>query len=564
MNAPPVSSPPAVAPERGDVVNVAACLPQIAAAQPERLALAEPAGAGGRYRELTYRQLDEQSDQVARGLAAIGIGQGVRAVLMVPPGPHFFSLAFGMAKAGVVPVMIDPGLPRKHLAACIDEAAPEAFIGSPKAHVARALFGWGQRTVGMNVVVGGSRVWGGRAGVSWSEVLRRGAEARGPALAPTRAEDVAAILFTSGSTGVPKGAVYTQANFAAQVAAIREIAGLGDAEIDLPTFPLFALFDPALGMSTVVPQMDFTRPARANPRRILRALTARRVTNMFASPALLRTLVRYAVPAGERVWGLRRIVSAGAPVSPALVKELLQLMPNGKVVTPYGATEALPVAVIESDEILRVGARSAAGQGICVGRPVAGVDVAIIPLHDEPIGVWRDELRLPPPTRGEIVVRGPQVTRSYWGRPQADALAKIPTADGVGFWHRMGDVGAFDDEGRLWFCGRKAHRVVLADGHVLFSVACEGVFNAHPAVRRSALVGVTLGGETHSIVCVERDPAAGAWPRLATALRALGQACPETQRIHHFLAHPGFPVDIRHNAKIDREALALWARGRVS
>lgn len=557
------------------MVNIAACLPSMAATAPDAIAVCMPTRRtrGGRvhYKRITYQELDQQSDVVARGLTALGIGQGVRAVLMVPPGPHFFALTFGMAKAGVVPVMVDPGLPLPHLKQCLAEAEPQAFIGSPKAHVARVLFGWGRLTIRKKLTVGGSGWWGG---ISWSRLLAAGRAKQGPALAATRADDVAAILFTSGSTGVPKGAVYTHGNFAGQVQALRSIAQVAPGEVDLPTFPLFALFDPALGMTTVVPQMDFTRPAAANPQRLVQAMADEGVTNMFASPALVGALVRWALPRKQSMHGLKRVVSAGAPVSPQIVQQMVSLMgPGGRVVTPYGATEALPVACIDSREIFTCGDRTATGEGVCVGKPVPGTDVAIIAISDEPVSKWDESLRVPAGTWGEITVRGPQVTRSYWARPHATELAKINAAEGGGFWHRMGDIGYFDSEGYLWFCGRKSHRVVQGD-RVWFSVASEGVFNAHPWVKRTALVGVKRADKTQPVMCVELDvdalgkaaakKVAAKKPELPLRLRqellALGGAHEQTRDIQHFLLHPGFPVDIRHNAKIGREALAVWAQ----
>lgn len=559
------------------MVNIAACLADMAAQQPDAVAVCMPAGrkadGGVAYKRTTYRDLHHQSDVIAKGLTAVGVGQGVRAVLMVPPGPNFFALTFGMAKAGVVPVMVDPGLPLKHLRTCINEAQPHAFIGSPKAHAARLLFGWGRPTVKVNVTVGGGALWGGARGLGWKRLVRLGERSVDSAIANTRAEDVAAILFTSGSTGVPKGAVYTHGNFAGQVELLRRISNVRPGEVDLPTFPLFALFDPALGMTTVVPQMDFTRPAAANPELLVQAMADEGVTSMFASPALVSALVRWALPRKQNLYNLQRVVSAGAPVPAKVVAQMVSLMkPGSRVVTPYGATEALPVTCIDNTEILERGDRSAQGAGVCVGKPIAGVDVAVVPIADDPISIWNDDLRLPVGVLGEIVVSGPQVTRSYWGRPEATVLAKIPCADGHRFWHRMGDVGYFDAEGYLWFCGRKSHRVIKDANTTYFTIPCEGVFNAHPLVRRTALVGVRKKGALIPVVCVELETDA----KHATArkhvpsaslrddLLTLGAAHAHTRDLTQFLVHPGFPVDIRHNAKIGRETLAVWAQERLS
>ncbi|HEX4383084.1 MAG TPA: fatty acid CoA ligase family protein [Myxococcales bacterium] len=518
------------------VVNIAACLPEIAARRPDDVAISHPIGSlpggGIRYRRVTYRQLDEESSAMARGLISNGIGRGVRAVLMVPPGPDFFALAFAMAKAGVVPVVIDPGIGRKHLKACIDEAEPEAFVGIPRAHAARALFGWGKRTLRKLVSVGGP----------WPFALRLPTLPGAPVLAETLAGETAAILFTSGSTGPPKGVVYTHGNFAAQIEILRGIAGLGAGEIDLPTFAPFALFDPALGMSTVVPQMDFSRPARVDPARLVAAIRQEKVTNMFCSPAVLDRLARF----GARLPSLRRVICAGAPVQRKVLRNFSLLLTDGaQVLTPYGATEALPVANVGSARLL-----AEARPGTCVGRPVPGVEVAIIPISDAPLA---DVVRISAGEIGEIAVRGAAVTRSYWNRPEAMALAKISAPDGT-FWHRMGDAGYVDSSGDLWFCGRKSQRVVLAGGTTLFTDPCEAVFNAHPKVRRSALVGVRGA----PVMCIELEE-----PGVAVdELQAL--AARHGLPLQTFLFHPSFPVDARHNAKIRREELAAWASTRLA
>jgi acyl-CoA synthetase (AMP-forming)/AMP-acid ligase II len=246
-----------------------------------------------------------------------------------------------------------------------------------------------------------------------------------------------------------------------------------------------------------------------------------------------------------------------------VVERAYRMLPDGaQVWTPYGATECLPVAVIEGREILALRARSDAGGGICVGRALAQNRVRVIRIDDAPIAQWSDDLLLPDGEIGEITVAGPTVTRGYFGREAATRLAKI--RDGEHIVHRMGDVGYFDAEGRLWYCGRKSHRVVTRVG-TLFTETIEGVFNAHPAVRRSALVGVGPVLDRMPVVCIELLPGqpAGDWPAISDALRALGAQHAASRGIDVFLRHAGFPVDIRHNAKIGRELLTAWATTRV-
>ena len=540
--------------------NIAAALPAMAALQPDRMAIAWPDGRGG-FSERTFRELDEDSDRLATALTRYGIARGTRTVLMVPPNLDFFALTFALFKAGIVPVMVDPGMGLESLKACLAEAEPEAFIGIPKAHAARVVLGWGKDTIRLRVTAGRRLFWGGTTLAK----LRAGTEDHVVVPVETSADEIAAILFTSGSTGVPKGAVYTHGNFLAQVELLRETYGIEPGEIDLPTFPLFALFDPALGMSAVIPEMDPSRPAKADPKKILIAIERYGITNTFGSPALLHRVGSYGAARGVKLRTLRRVISAGAPAQPAVLERFSRMLPVGaQIHTPYGATEALPISSIGSRSILAETAdQTQLGRGVCVGRPVVHTDVRVIGIDDEPIPTWSNDLELPAGEVGEFTVKGSQVTRSYYGRDRATALAKIVDPEG-GFWHRMGDVGYVDDLGRLWFCGRKAHRVEL-EGETLYSLQCEGVFNAHPEVYRTALVGVQRDGRTLPVLCVELcgDRTVDR-TKMETELRATAAGNERMRSIDTFLFHDDFPVDTRHNAKIFREKLAIWAARQLS
>ncbi len=542
-------------------VNIASHLDAMAERQPYTLAVVFPQGRDrqGRvsYTHFTYRQLNDECARIAHGLQQFGIGRGVRAVLMVKPSLEFFALTFALFKAGAVPVLIDPGMGVRNLGQCLAEAEPQAFIGVPKAHAARVVLGWGRSTIRACVTVGPRWFWGG---VTLERVRQLGGAGRFEP-ARTTSDELAAILFTSGSTGVPKGAVYTHGIFAAQVDILRRLYGIQPGEIDLQTFPLFGLFAPALGMTTIVPDMDATRPAQVDPRKIIEAIDNFGVTNLFGSPALLNRVGRFGVAHKIKLPSLKRVLSAGAPVSAEIMERFTALLsPGVEVHTPYGATEALPVCSIGSAEVLgETRKMTNQGAGVCVGRPVAEAQVKIIRISDEPIPVWSDQLVLAAGQIGEIVVKGPMATRAYYHRPEATALAKI--ADGDTFWHRMGDIGYLDAQGRVWFCGRKSHRVATAQG-TLFTIPCEAVFNTHPKVYRTALVGVGAPGNARPVLCVELEKAAQAIDK--NDLRALAASQPHTAKIDTFLVHPAFPVDIRHNAKIFREKLAIWAARKLA
>ena len=304
------------------VVNIAYRLRDTARRMPYKRAVVYPVGRDryGRatYAHLTFEQLERESDGLAAGLAAMGIQRGTRTVLMVKPGIEFFVLIFAMFKCGAVPVVVDPGMGPRRMLECLESTRPEAFIGIPLAHLLRICFPRYFRSVLTTVTVGSKFFWGGAtfAGLCarpWQPFK----------LAATTRDETAAILFTTGSTGPAKGVIYTHGNFDAQIDQIQSHFHIGEDEIDLPTFPLFALFDPALGMTAVIPDMDPRKPAHVDPEKIIEPILNHGVTNMFASPALLNRVGSFGSKRHVRLPSLRRVVSAGAPVAPAIIEQFL-------------------------------------------------------------------------------------------------------------------------------------------------------------------------------------------------------------------------------------------------
>ncbi len=527
--------------------NISSLITSRAAAAPSQPAVVH------RGRAVTFGELEADVALLAAGLRRAGIRPGTRTALMVTPSPEFVALTFALYRAGAVTVLIDPGIGLASMKRCLAEAAPEAFAGIPKAHMARLLFGWA-KTSRINITAGRRLFWGGYD-LDGLRALGRGATAPDPADTP----ETASINFTSGSTGAPKGAVYTHAMLAAQAAMLKEYFSIEPGFCSVPTFPLFALFDVALGMTIVIPEMDFTRPAAADPEMLGRLINGHKAVQLFGSPALLDTLGRYGEKSGLKLPSLRRVISCGAPVSAAVIGRISKMLePGTPVYTPYGATEALPVACISGAEL----AGLPPGPGVCVGKPWPGVEAFIIKITDSPITDWSPDLVVKDGEIGEITVKGPIVSPCYHSRPDGDALAKIRGEDGA-VYHRMGDAGWKDAGGRLWFCGRKSHRVITEAG-TLFTIPCEAVFNAHPEVRRTALVGVGPAGRQTPVLCVELEAGRRPTTALTNELLSLGAAQPHTGAIKTILYHPGFPVDIRHNAKISREKLALWAAERLN
>ena len=546
-----------------ETFNIASRLSRMARTIPYHRAVVVPSGRTPQgqvtYAHLTFRQLDQESDCLAHGFNHIGIGEGTRTIMMVRPCLEFFVLIFALFKTGAIPVVVDPGMGLRRMAACYRQTQPEAFIGIPPAHLLRLLLPWFFKGIKTKVTVGKRYFWGG---TTYSRIRSRPWTPY--QVARTHRDQTAAILFTTGSTGPAKGVVYTHGVFDAQIRHIQSHFNITAGEIDLPTFPLFALFDPALGMTAVIPDMDPTRPAKVDPDNIIRPIIDHGVTNMFASPALLNRVGAHGKQQKIKLPSLKRVVSAGAPVAPSNIAQFSALLRSQALIhTPYGATEAVPVLSIASDEILNeTRPHSEKGYGICVGRPINDILVHIITISDDPIADWSDDLLVPDGEIGEITVKGDVVTQHYFNAPKADALAKVN--DGDAMWHRMGDLGWRDHKGRIWFCGRKSHRVITAAGS-LYTIPCEAIFNNHPHVYRSALVGVGRAPKQTPVVCIEVMPEAASVNReaLKKELLQLAAGGPSTQSINTILFHDAFPVDIRHNAKIFREKLARWAQGQI-
>lgn len=546
--------------------NIAAYLPAMAKKHPNQRAIVISKGrdSAGRmlHSHITYQELDRESNRLANGLLSSGFKEGERVALMVPPSFDLFIASFALFKAGLVPVFVDPGLGIKNLKSCLERAGAQHFIGIPKAHIARCLFGWNRGKWRKIITVGKYKIWG--QGTLSS--LIESSPSHELTVSLDSGDKTAAILFTSGSTGAPKGAVYSHTNFCAQVEALKARFEVQEGEIDLCTFPLFALFAPALGMTAVVPEMNFTKPGDVDPEKIFKGIETFGVQNMFGSPALLRRVAEAAALEEKSFPSLRRVISAGAPVPGEVIETLKKsLGKDCKIFTPYGATEALPVAIANMAETLKeTGELTNKGAGVCVGEVVPGLELKIIKISDSPITKWSDELCLKQGEIGEIVVSGKQVTKSYFNNKEATSLAKIYDNGSRKIYHRMGDLGYFDKKGRLWFCGRKSHRVPIQEKTV-YTVPGESIINTLPKVARSAIVGVGKGDRRRAVLCIESKSiqSPSNQGELREEIKTLCKKYPQTENIEEVLFHKKFPVDIRHNSKIFREKLAVWAEGNL-
>jgi acyl-CoA synthetase (AMP-forming)/AMP-acid ligase II len=512
-------------------------------------------------KKISFHELNAKADVYAHFFTSQGLHPGDIVILMVTPSIDFICLTLALFKIGTPIVLIDPGMGYKNLLRCIERVAPKYLVGIPKAVLFSKIFSAPFQSVEKTFCRGNSLGFFGRD----ISTLNENAAKEYPVYHPADS-DLAAIIFTTGSTGPPKGVRYEHSIFSAQLRLIKEYYAIGPADIDQPAFPLFALFSAALGACAVLPDMNPTQPARVDAEKFIASIKKHRVTYSFGSPAIWNVVSRYCQERKIVLDSIRKVLMAGAPVPYELLRRMRDILPaEALVFTPYGATESLPIVSIESHEVIgETWRQSRLGKGTCVGRPLPGIDMKIITISDEPLHQLTEDMLESVGTIGEIIVRGGVVTRAYENNPAETELAKI--VDGDTLWHRMGDVGYFDDAQRLWFCGRRAHRVVMAD-KTLYSVPCEAIINEHPDVYRSALVGIKNSRERHETIPVivvepKKDRKINSKKLLKEIKEIAGQS-ELTWEINHFLIHHDFPVDIRHNAKIFREKLALWAQKKL-
>ncbi|RWX46179.1 Acyl-CoA synthetase (AMP-forming)/AMP-acid ligase II [Candidatus Electrothrix aarhusensis] len=538
--------------------NIGAALHKAAAERKDAVALVT--GKNGKYQQWTFQEVLANSNRYANTLQKKGVQRGDRVMLMVRPSMEFICLTYALFQLGAVVILIDPGMGYKNLLLCIGSVQPKVLIAIPQVHLFSRLFRKPFVTVERRFCVGtpllglcGTSMQGAacKAGTDFTAVS-------------TQEDELAAIIFTTGSTGPPKGVQYTHGIFYHQLQQIRNYYGIGPDDVDQPGFPLFALFATALGAAAVIPDMDPTRPAEVDPAKFIRSIQDKQVSYSFGSPAIWNVVSRYCIDQHITL-PVRKVLMAGAPVSGELIERMQRIMPeDGEVYTPYGATESLPSTSITGREILEeTWAQTRIGKGTCVGRPLPGMRVKIIKPVDNPLADWNEVEVLSNGNIGEIVVKGPVVTQAYDHNEEETRMAKIPDAEGGGLWHRMGDMGYLDEQGRLWFCGRKAHRILTEDGP-MYTICCEAIFNEHPEVFRSALVGLGEPGKQQPVLTVElyaKKPEDE--KRLCAELQQLARSNPLTSSIEIFMIFSVFPVDIRHNAKIFREKLAVWVQQRM-
>ena len=511
------------------------------------------AAPGGGERHVSWRQLDDRVRRIAAGLASVGVRKGQRVSVLVPPGPTLTAVVYACLRMGAVVVVADAGLGVKGLSRAVRGAWPDVVIGEARGLGAARVLGW----PGLRISVGRlPRASARLLGVSHSlaSILERGTGA--PMPVEPAADDPAAILFTSGSTGPAKGVAYSHRQLSALRDALAEhFAITGDTGL-VTGFAPFALLGPALGTRSATPAMDVSAPRTLTAQAVAAAVRASASQIVFLSPAAILNVVSTAdalsVDDRRVLATVRTFLSTGAPVGEPLLAAAAALMPNAEPHTPYGMTECLLVT-----DVTLAGIRAAAAapdRGVCVGLPIGANRVLIGALDAAGRAVGAPSST--PGVLGEVVISAAHLKTAYdrlWLTDRV-ALAGTP-ADGR--WHRTGDVGHLDAEGRLWIEGRLPHVLVTADGP-LAPVGPEQQIEGSELVRRAALVGIGPAGLRQAVAVVETVPAVTrpglASPEVTADIRERSGVA-----LVAVLAVPSLPTDIRHNSKIDRTRLSAWA-----
>ena len=506
-------------------------LERLARDNPHGLALAEPVG-DGQWRTVTWRLLGRNVDLLAKGLAAKGIRRGDRVAVLITPGADLLAVVYACWRIGASVVVTDAGLGVRGIHRALRGAAPQHLIAIPKAMALVRAMRLPGRRIGTGELV---------------EIARLGA-AHHELPPPPGGDDEAVVAFTSGSTGPAKGVVYRHRQVQGTRDVLREHYGITDRDALVAAFAPWAVLGPALGIPSSIPDMDVTSPRTLTATAFADSVRAVDGTLVWASPAALAAILETASALTdadvESLGSLRLVMGAGAPVSAALLHGMARICVNADVRTPYGMTEVLPVTDVSIGEIDEAGA----GDGVLVGRAVPGVEVRISAVDSD--GIASGGLSDAPDVLGEIVVRAPHQKDRYdrlWGTQRASA--REPG------WHRTGDVGHLDTQGRLWIGGRLAHVITTLEGPVS-PVGIEQAVQWVPSVVQAAVVGVGPVGTQQIVVIVVTDKARTGLAGLDLIDAVRGTV---TRDVAAVLERKELPVDIRHNSKIDRAALAVWA-----
>ncbi len=546
-------------------MNIANFIQDNAQKYPDKQAVIARASGGffsfgkssNQFESCSYDELDKRSNVYANAFVENGITQGTKTLVFVTPNLDFAPIIFALFKVGAIPVFIDPGMGLESMLSCVQSVEAEALIGISKVqylrNIKRKYFSHIKTVINVD-----GNFWGT---LSLSKIAKN--QSNQFEILEKEPSDLAAILFTSGGTGRPKGVEYTMGMFWKQTVMLKEAFRLTPSDKDYPGFPLFSLFTLALGLTTHICDFDASKPAQSNPKKILKDLLEYRITFGAGSPSIWKNVAEHCLKKKQTLPLVKTLALFGAPVRYELLEKLVKVFPNANIYTPYGATECLPVSLTSAHEVLgETKELRLQGKGVCVGYPLKGVEVQIIPMVDEKVENLSITGVLPAGEIGEIIVKSPTTTPGYHLKAEATELIQIK--DEQGYWHRMGDVGLIDEWNRLWFLGRKSH-VVKTDERMYYPTAVEAIFNEHNEVENCALIEVN-GKPALAVLRKDKKISLSIdyQEKFFSELEILGQKYQASEGIQKYVLFEEFPVDTRHNIKIDRKKLSELAHQRLN
>lgn len=521
--------------------NVASLLSLQAKKHPTKKAIVNPVGNHDSYESYTFAELENRINSLCFKLLELGVRPQDKVLIFIRPNLDFSAITFALFRLGAISVFIDPGMPKRMFFKCLQDLAPDVLIGERKVHLLSGFFRKPFRSVRLFINNTDHDGFRSRGLFKNFETSAKRFDTFEPS-----ANDLAAILFTSGGTGPAKGVEYTHDIFINQTKMLEAEFELDSSHTDIAGFPLFSFFTLSMGMTSVIPRIDFSAPAKCRADHVVADILINKASFLAGSPAIWERIANYCLAEKVELTCVKFVVMFGAPVSLDLHQKLAKILPHGTSYTPYGATECLPVSNVSGIDILtNFKNKTLSGAGICVGKPLAGVSVKIISYTDQVLPSLSHIDELADGEIGEIIVSSKNVTQKYYKKEYETKLSKIVSEDAI--WHRMGDIGYVKD-GVLWFCGRCKHIVHTHNGP-LYPVQIEGIVNSINGVKKSAVINF---GDQQAAIVIEGDQSSEISKKALDIL----SAHPSYKSIKNIFFHPKFPVDIRHNIKIDRNKLS--------
>lgn len=545
--------------------NIYLTFESVAQRQPSETAVVVPAIHRQRevqsYLHYSFSDLLLSTRKYANGFLSTGVKPNMKALVFIQPGVELISIVFALAKIGIVPVLIDAGIGVRNILDCVKQAKPDILIGIPRAFLFKIFNHQAFDSVKFNFIDARHCMLPSYISL---QKIKDSDDSEGYTH-PRDTEDLTFLLFTSGSTGAPKGVVYTPSIFQGQLATLRSAFSLTPDDVDMPIIPALVIGTLCLGMRVVIPPINPLKPTSMDPNVIAKVVNDCGVTFSFGSPAVWGKIARFCVDHGIHFPKLKQLLVAGAPSSATTLRLFRKIVPNGRFYTPLGATECTPITTISSDEMDEaILSRQESGGGFCVGKPTRNHTIRMIGITDDDLPMISAAKILGEGDIGEIIVKGPVVTKLYYENELATRKAKIYESNGE-VWHRTGDVGYFDDQGRIWFCGRKAHICNYGD-ETYYSVKVEYCFNGLTGINRVALVNIFLDGQKVLALCIEptqRFMGPTARHRIVANIVQVARSYHIPLKVIAFYPRQ-FPVDKRHHAKIERHLLAKWAQDSLT